>query len=57
MNHKNLSTDNKPHANPANSEMIHEKEFMYCLLKRKIKFVQFLLYFKIICNRYTDTII
>lgn len=57
MNHKNSSTDNKPHANPANSEMIHEKEFMYCLLKRKIKFVQFLLYFKIICNRYTDTII
>lgn len=47
MNHKNSSTDNKPHANPANSEMI----------KKKIKFVQFLLYFKIVCNRYTDTII
>ena len=26
MNHKNSSTDNKPHANPANFEMIDEKK-------------------------------
>lgn len=25
MNHKNSSTDNKPHANPANFEMIKKK--------------------------------
>lgn len=37
MNHKNLSTDNKPHANPANFEMIRAKRIYVLFIKKKNK--------------------
>lgn len=37
MNHKNSSTDNKPHANPANFEMIRAKRIYVLFIKKKNK--------------------